>query len=47
MAQKIVVTGGAGYIGSHVAVELLSAGRDVLIIDDFSNAHPIPKRSRG
>ncbi len=40
MAQKIVVTGGAGYIGSHVAVELLSAGREILIIDDFSNAHP-------
>ncbi len=40
MAQKIVVTGGAGYIGSHVAVELLGAGREILIIDDFSNAHP-------
>ena len=39
-AQKIVVTGGAGYIGSHVAVELLNAGRDVLIIDNFSNSHP-------
>lgn len=40
MAKRIVVTGGAGYIGSHVSVELLSAGRDVLIIDDFSNSHP-------
>lgn len=40
MAKKIVVTGGAGYIGSHVCVELLNAGRDVLVIDNFSNAHP-------
>ena len=39
-AQKIVVAGGAGYIGSHVVVELLGAGRDVLIIDNFSNSHP-------
>lgn len=40
MPQKIVVTGGAGYIGSHVCVELLASGREVLIIDDFSNSHP-------
>ena len=40
MAKKVVVTGGAGYIGSHVAVELLDADREILIIDDFSNAHP-------
>lgn len=39
MADRIVVTGGAGYIGSHVCVELLNAGRDVLVIDDLSNAH--------
>lgn len=40
MTKRIVVTGGAGYIGSHVCVELLDSGRDVLIIDDFSNSHP-------
>jgi len=40
MTKRIVVTGGAGYIGSHVAVELLSAGASVLIIDNFSNSHP-------
>lgn len=40
MTNRIVVTGGAGYIGSHVCVELLDSGRDVLIIDDFSNSHP-------
>lgn len=38
--QRIVVTGGAGYIGSHVCVELLLRGAAILIIDDFSNSHP-------
>ena len=33
-----LVTGGAGYIGSHTAVALHDAGRDVVILDDFSNA---------
>lgn len=36
----ILVTGGAGYIGSHTVVELLSAGRDLLILDNFSNSSP-------
>jgi UDP-glucose 4-epimerase len=36
--RRIVVTGGAGYIGSHVCVELLAAGHEALIIDDFSNS---------
>lgn len=40
MTKRIVVTGGAGYIGSHVCLELLESGRDVLVIDDFSNSHP-------
>ncbi len=40
MTQRIVVTGGAGYIGSHVSVELLGSGREILIIDNFSNSHP-------
>ena len=35
---SILLTGGAGYIGSHTAVELLQAGRDVVIVDDLSNA---------
>lgn len=34
----ILVTGGAGYIGSHTCVALLTAGYDVLLIDDFSNS---------
>ena len=33
-----LVTGGAGYVGSHTAVALHDAGRDVVILDDFSNA---------
>ncbi|MCT7360094.1 UDP-glucose 4-epimerase GalE [Thalassolituus pacificus] len=37
----ILVTGGAGYIGSHTCVELLNAGHDVVIIDNFSNANPV------
>jgi UDP-glucose 4-epimerase len=40
MAERIVVTGGAGYIGSHVALELLAAGRELLIVDDLSNSSP-------
>ena len=38
--MSILLTGGAGYIGSHTAVELLSAGYDVVIADDFSNSSP-------
>ncbi|MCE9535015.1 MAG: UDP-glucose 4-epimerase GalE [Nitrospirae bacterium] len=36
----IFVTGGAGYIGSHTCVELLAAGCDVTVFDNFSNSHP-------
>ncbi len=38
MSQKILVTGGAGYIGSHTAVELQNAGYEVIIIDNLSNS---------
>ena len=38
--MSVLVTGGAGYIGSHTAVELLNQGRDIVIIDDFSNSKP-------
>lgn len=37
----ILVTGGAGYIGSHVVVELLFAGHDVLVVDNLSNSSAI------
>jgi UDP-glucose 4-epimerase len=39
--MKVLVTGGAGYIGSHTCVELLAAGHDVVVVDDLSNASPI------
>ncbi len=38
--MTILVTGGAGYIGSHTCVELLSAGFEVIILDNFVNSHP-------
>ncbi len=38
--MSILVTGGAGYIGSHTVVELIKEGRDVIIIDNFSNSKP-------
>ncbi len=38
--MKVLVTGGAGYIGSHTCVELLDAGYDIVIIDNFSNSKP-------
>lgn len=38
--MAILVTGGAGYIGSHTCVELLDAGYEIVIIDDFSNSNP-------
>jgi UDP-glucose 4-epimerase len=38
--STILVTGGAGYIGSHTAVELLNAGHQVVIIDNLCNSSP-------
>lgn len=38
--MSILVTGGVGYIGSHTVVELLKEGREVVIIDNFSNSKP-------
>ena len=39
MKEKILVTGGTGYIGSHTTVELMNAGYDVVIIDNLSNSN--------
>ena len=38
--MKILLTGGAGYIGSHTAVELFKSGHEVIIADNFSNSSP-------
>lgn len=38
--MSVLVTGGAGYIGSHTVVELLNEGHDVVIVDNYSNSKP-------
>lgn len=39
--MRIILTGGAGFIGSHTAVLLAERGYEIVIIDDFSNSHPV------
>ncbi len=39
--MKILVSGGAGYIGSHTVLQLIQAGHDVVIVDNFSNSSPV------
>ena len=38
--MRVLVSGGAGYIGSHTVLKLVEAGHDVVIVDNFSNAKP-------
>ena len=38
--MAILVTGGAGYIGSHTCVELLNAGEEIVVLDNFCNSKP-------
>ncbi len=38
--MSILVTGGAGYIGSHTCIELLNAGEDIVVMDNFYNSKP-------
>ncbi len=38
--MAILLPGGVGYIGSHTAIELLNAGKEIIIIDNFSNSKP-------
>ncbi len=39
--MKVLVTGGAGYIGSHTVVELQQAGHEAVVLDNFSNSSPV------
>ena len=39
MSKKVLVTGGAGYIGSHTVVELFNAGYEPVLLDDFRNSN--------
>jgi len=45
--MRILVTGGAGYIGSHTSILLLEKGYDVVIVDNFSNSKPEAVRRIG
>ncbi len=38
--MAILITGGAGYIGTHTCIELLNLGEDIVVIDNFSNSKP-------
>ncbi|MDP3891365.1 UDP-glucose 4-epimerase GalE [Nocardioides sp.] len=38
--MRVLVSGGAGYIGSHTVLSLIEAGHDVVVVDDFSNSKP-------
>ncbi len=38
--MAILITGGAGFIGSHTAVEFLNSGKEIIIVDNFSNSKP-------
>lgn len=39
--SRLLVTGGAGYIGAHLVLDLLQAGHDVTVLDDLSAGHPL------
>ena len=38
--MRVLVSGGAGYIGSHTVVQLVAAGHDVIVVDSFANSKP-------
>ncbi|WP_421381637.1 UDP-glucose 4-epimerase GalE [Bacillus salacetis] len=39
--SSILVTGGTGYIGSHTCIELIEAGFDIIILDNYANSNPV------
>jgi UDP-glucose 4-epimerase len=44
MSQTILITGGAGYIGSHTILELLNAGYEIVCVDNCCNAYVNPDK---
>ena len=46
--MKILITGGAGFIGSHISKLLLNAGYEVVIVDNFSKGHQdlVPEKAK-
>ena len=46
MNQNVLVTGGAGYIGSHAVLALIEAGYRVVVVDDLSTGRRQYRRSR-
>ena len=40
MNKKVLISGGTGYIGSHISLELFKLGFDVYIVDSFINSSP-------
>lgn len=40
MSKKILVAGGAGYIGSHCLIELFKDGYEILVLDNLINSNP-------
>ena len=39
MQEKILVTGGAGFIGTHTVIELIQAGQQVVVVDNLVNSN--------
>jgi UDP-glucose 4-epimerase len=40
MARRVLITGGAGFIGSHTALVLLEQGYELVVLDNFDNSSP-------
>lgn len=38
---RVLITGGAGFIGSHLCIQMLNAGHSLVVLDDFSNSSPV------
>ncbi len=47
LRKPVLVTGGAGYIGSHTCLELLNAGETVVVVDNLSNSSKVSNMRGG